>query len=195
MVTAALDIPSLRASSDLVAYTCPLNNQFPGPRCRISTRCAVGSNTASGGGSALPKWPHSVNLTSMSQLLQIIAGSLPAVLRGCADLTIENISLHQQVAVLKGKRPGPRLSSSDRSLSGAAPSVLVRLGERAAYRPACNRRAMAPGRFPVLARAGPAGPHPTQYAESPGSGAQIDLKGKPAAAMSHRLTTVERGAN
>ncbi len=50
----------------------------------------------------------------MSQLLFILAGSLPALLRSRADLTIENIALRQQVAVLKGKRPRPRLSSADR---------------------------------------------------------------------------------
>ena len=50
----------------------------------------------------------------MSQLLFILAGSLPALLRSRADLLIENIALRQQVAVLKGKRPRPRLSSADR---------------------------------------------------------------------------------
>ncbi len=50
----------------------------------------------------------------MVQLLVLLAQGLRALLRSRADLAIENIALRQQVAVLKGKRPRPRLSSADR---------------------------------------------------------------------------------
>ena len=65
-----------------------------------------------------------------------------------APIWSSRTALRQQVAVLKGKQPRPRLSPADRLFWVSAPPVLVRLGERAAHRSACNRRAMAPGRFP-----------------------------------------------
>ena len=50
----------------------------------------------------------------MLRLLLLLLHALRAVVRPRADLVLENLALRQQVATLKEKRPGPKLSSVDR---------------------------------------------------------------------------------
>jgi hypothetical protein len=52
----------------------------------------------------------------MLTLVKIIVWMARALARDRADLAIENMALRQQVAVLKEKRPKPRLSAADRGV-------------------------------------------------------------------------------
>ena len=50
----------------------------------------------------------------MFKWLAIIAGTLRSTLRRHGDLAVENLVLRQQLAVLKQRRPRPRLTDTDR---------------------------------------------------------------------------------
>ena len=47
-------------------------------------------------------------------LLNVVAVAARAVFKSREDLVLENIALRQQLAVLKGKKPRPRIREEDR---------------------------------------------------------------------------------
>ena len=66
------------------------------------------------------------------------------------NLALEILALRQQVAVLKRKRPCPKLNQRDRLFWTALRRVLVPLGAGAADREAGNRGGLAPRWIPAV---------------------------------------------
>ena len=51
---------------------------------------------------------------AMLRFVRLLAGTVRAVLKARAELALENLALRQQLAVLAGKRPRPRVAMADR---------------------------------------------------------------------------------
>jgi len=111
----------------------------------------------------------------MDNLFLLWFGVLVRLFRSRGQLMLENLALRHQLAVLKRRRPRPRLDWFDKLFWGLCPSVLVRLERGFDRGHAGDDGSMAPGRLAVLLALDLPGPKASRQEKNFAGGSRFDL--------------------
>jgi hypothetical protein len=79
----------------------------------------------------------------MFRFIRLCLGTLVRILRARRSLLLENLALHQQLAVPKRRHPRPRLDLLEQAFLGRRSSILVRMATIPHCGPARNSGAVA----------------------------------------------------
>lgn len=89
----------------------------------------------------------------MFAIIAVLTGAMFRVFRSRRNLLLENLVLRRQLAVLKRKRPRPRIAAFDKLFLGSCAKVVVRLKTGPDHRVPRHCGPMAPSRIPLYWRA------------------------------------------